>query len=130
LSNAYIHAERSAKKWGGEPTDYLAIHRWIDQVKSQVGDNRHRAVLHNAWGIHLAVDVFGNFITNSAGKRVFVKEIGEQHVIEDLGFIPSLSDCLAGLKLEPWLAGALARSERQPVMVSNRSLPPGHRLPQ
>jgi hypothetical protein len=48
LSNAYIHAERSAKKWGGEPQDYLAIHRWIDQVKGQVGDNRHRAILHGS----------------------------------------------------------------------------------
>ncbi len=118
MSNAYIHAERSAKKWGGEPQDYLAIHRWFDQVKSQVGDNRHRAVLHNAWGIHLAVDVFGDFITNSAGKRVFVKEIGEQHVIEDLGFIRALSECLAGLKLEPWMAGAFSNTERPAFEVA------------
>jgi hypothetical protein len=70
-ARCHVECERSAKKWGGEPQDYLAIHRWIDQVKSQLGDNRHRAVLlHNAWGIHLAADVFGDFITNSAGKRV------------------------------------------------------------
>jgi hypothetical protein len=119
MSNAYIHAERSAKKWGGEPEDYLTIHKWFDQVKSHLGDNRHRVVLHNAWGIHLAVEVFGDFITNGAGHRVFVKEIGEQHVLEDLGFIPSLSDCLAGLKLEPWLAGALANSNRQPAALSD-----------
>ena len=105
MSNAYIYAERSAKKWGGEPEDYLAIHKWFDQTKSQIGDNRHRAVLHNAWGIHLAVEVFGDFIMNRVGRRVFVKEIGEQHVREDLGFIPSLSECLVSLKLEPWLAG-------------------------
>ena len=81
-------------------------------MKSQVGDNRHRAVLHNAWGIQLAVEAFGDFITNSAGKRVFVKEIGEQHVVEDLGFIPALSECLAGLKLEPWMAGCSQSAER------------------
>jgi hypothetical protein len=52
MSNAYIHAERSAKKWGGEPADYLKIHKWLDQAKAQIGDNRHRVVLHNAWGIH------------------------------------------------------------------------------
>jgi hypothetical protein len=75
-------------------------------------------VLHNAWGIHLAVDVFGDFIVNSAGRRVFVKEIGEQHVLEDLGFIPSLSDCLTGLKLEPWMAGAMAMSERRQQSVT------------
>ena len=89
------------------------IHKWCDQVKSHIGDNRHRPVLHNAWGIHLAVDIFGDFIRNSADRRVFVKEIGEQHVREDLGLIPSLSDCLAELKLEPWLAGALARCQRR-----------------
>jgi hypothetical protein len=118
MSNAYIHAERSAKKWGGKPEEYLKIHKWLDQVKSHLGDNRHRAVLHNAWGIHLAVEVFGDFITKSAGRRVFVKEIGEQHILEDLGFIPSLGDCLAGLKLEPWLAGALTAPGTRPVSVS------------
>jgi hypothetical protein len=122
MSNAYIHAERSAKKWGGDPEDYLAIHKWFDQTKSQIGDNRHRAVLHNAWGIHLGVEAYGDFITNSSGRRVFVKDIGEQHVREDLGFIPSLSDCLASLKLEPWLAGALAESARpSAAVVSNSS---------
>jgi hypothetical protein len=117
-ASCHVECERSAKKWRGEPQDYLAIHLWIDQVKSQLGDNRHRAVLHNAWGIHLAVDVFGDFITNSAGKRVFVKEIGEQYVIEDLGFIPSLSDCLAGLKLEAWMAGALSNTVRPALEVA------------
>ncbi len=121
MSNAYIHAERSAKKWGGKPEDYRSIHLWFDQTKAHVGDNRHRAVLHNAWGIHLAVEVFGDFITNSADCRVFVKDIGEQHVTDDLGFIPSLSDCLAGLKLEPWLAGALAESARPSAMVASNS---------
>ena len=121
MSNAYIHAERSAKKWGGKPENYLNIHKWLDQVKSHVGDNRHRAVLHNAWGVHLAVEVFGDFLINSAEKRVFVKEIAEQHVIEDLGFIPSLADCLAGLKLEPWLAGALARPASPFSAVGDRS---------
>jgi hypothetical protein len=108
MSNAYVHAERSAKKWGGTPEDYLPIHRWLDQCKAHLADNRHRAVLHNAWGIHLAIEVFGDFITNSVNRRVFVKEIGEQRVVEDLGFIPSLNECLAGLKLEPWMAGALS----------------------
>jgi hypothetical protein len=45
---------------------------------------------------------------------VFVKEIGEQHVVEDLGFIPCLSECLAGLRLEAWMGGALSNvTQRQ-----------------
>jgi NDP-sugar pyrophosphorylase family protein len=88
MSNAYVHAERSAKKWGGTPEDYLSIHRWLDQCKAHLADNRHRAVLHNGWGIHLAVEVFGDFITNSANRRVFVKEIGEQQRGRGLGIHP------------------------------------------
>jgi hypothetical protein len=32
MSNPVVHAERSAKKWGGQPADYLAIHQWLDVV--------------------------------------------------------------------------------------------------
>ncbi len=39
----------------------------------------------------------------------------------DLGFIPALSDCLASLKLEPWLGGALARAERPSAAVAPNS---------
>jgi hypothetical protein len=121
MSNAYVHAERSVKKWGGTPEDYLTIHRWLDQCKAHLADNRHRAILHNAWGIHLAVDVFGDFITNSANRRVFVKEIGEQHVVEDLGFIPSLNECLSGLKLEAWMGGALSNPQQRQAPTAAES---------
>jgi hypothetical protein len=87
----------------------LPIHRWLDRRKAHLADNRHRAVLHNAWGIHLAVDVFSDFIKNSDGHRVFVKDVGEQHVVEDLSFIPSLNECLTGLKMESWMAGRFLR---------------------
>jgi hypothetical protein len=113
MSNAYVRAEISPQKSGGTPEDYLPIHRWLNQCKADLADNRHRAILHNARGIHLAVDVIGDFVTNSANRRVFVKEIGEQHVVEDLGFIPSLSECLAGLKLEAWMGGALSNLKQR-----------------
>lgn len=106
MSNPQVHAERSAKKWGGKSEDYLPIHRWFDSTKTHVPDNRHRCVLHNGFGIALAEEVFGNQITNSDHTRVFVRDIGEQHVWEDLGFIPSLAECLSGLPVEPWMAGA------------------------
>jgi hypothetical protein len=80
------------------------IHRWLDQCKADLADIRHRDPAQRL-GHNLAIDVFGDFITNSANHRVFVKEIGEQHVVEDLGFIPSLNECLAGLKLEAWMGG-------------------------
>ena len=42
MSNPQIHAERSAKRWGGTPEDYLEIHRWFDATKAHVPDTRHR----------------------------------------------------------------------------------------
>ena len=106
MSNPLVHAERSAKHWGGVAEDYLAIHQWFDATAAHVPDNRHRMILHNAFGIALAEQVFGPSITNAAGSRVFVREIGRQHVLEDLATIPSLAECLAELPLRPWMAGA------------------------
>lgn len=119
MSNPVIHAERSAKKWGGVPADYLAIHQWLDATKGHVADNRHRMVLHNSFGILLAEQVFGTDIVNSDKRRVFVRDIGAQHVMEDLGFIPSLATCLEGLPLSPWMAGALSRQPRESDVVES-----------
>ncbi len=63
-------------------------------------------VLHNAFGILLAEQVFGPTVMTSAGRRVFVRDLAAQHILEDLGFIPSLSECLASLPLQPWMAGS------------------------
>ena len=73
MSNPLVHAERSAKKWGGTPADYLAVHQWFDATKSHQPDNRHRMILHNGFGIALAEQVFGAAITNADGKRVFLR---------------------------------------------------------
>jgi hypothetical protein len=54
----------------------------FDSTRASLPDNRHRMVLHNAFGILLCEQVFGAAITNSAGKRVFVRDIGVQHVLE------------------------------------------------
>lgn len=116
MSNPLVHAERSAKKWGGKPKDYYPLHSWFDASKASLPDNRHRMALHNAFGMLLAEQVFGPAINNSAGRRVFVRDIAAQHILEDLGFIPTLAECLAELPLRPWMAGyrrAGARSRPQ-----------------
>ncbi len=117
MSNPLIHAERSAKKWGGLPADYHRIHLFFDSTKIQLCDNRHRMVLHNSFGIDLAIQVFGTTIINSVGNRVFVRDIGEQHVREDLGFIPSLAECLHELPVRPWMAGALPSQLKQQASI-------------
>lgn len=101
----FIHARSSAAKFGGVPEDYQKIHDWFDHSKMTLADVRHRAILHSSFGIYLAEEVFGTCITNSQGRQVSVRDIGEQHVMEDLGFIPTVERWLSGLKIEPWMNG-------------------------
>lgn len=98
------HSISSSKKFGGSPSDYLKIHDWFDQTKSHVGNNCHRAILHNSFGVFLAEQMFGHVITNSENKQISVREIGEQHIFEDLGFIPTVSDYLENLQYQPWMS--------------------------
>lgn len=101
----WLHAENSAKKFGGCPTDYLEIHDFFDSSKAHVADMRHRALLHNTFGIFLAERIFGTYLTNSDGQKVQVRDIGEQHVLEDMGQIPPVADYLAGMPMYGWLGG-------------------------
>lgn len=103
MANPYHHAVSSARQWGGEPDDYLAIHQWFDESKAFLPDFRHRALRHHAEGIFLMEQVFGPTLTTSAGRVVPTRWVGEQHVREDLGRIPTASDWLRCIRPEPWM---------------------------
>jgi uncharacterized protein DUF6915 len=96
MAHPYHHAVRSARLFGGQPGDYLAIHDWFDESKAHIADVRHRA-------LRLCEAIFGTTVTNSVGKAVPVRTIGEQHVKDDLGWIPSVKDWLENLQLQPWM---------------------------
>lgn len=100
-----IHANNSVRRWGGVAADYQAIHDFIDSSKACVPDVRHRAILHSAFGCFLAERVFGTFVTASNGRQVSVRDIAEQHIVEDLGFLPRLDQWLAHMPIEDWMAG-------------------------
>ena len=108
MSKPIIHANSSARKFGGVAEDYLAIHQLMDSSKGAIADNRHRTLTHNSWfvgpGGRLEL-AFGVQITNSAGRKVSVRDIGEQHILEDFGmkFIPSAQDYLAEMEMKPWM---------------------------
>lgn len=106
MTHPYYHAQSSAKLFGGAAEDYLAIHNWFDATKESFADFRHRALRHHAEGIFECERVFGVTITNSQGKHIPVRYIGEQHVIEDCGRIPSVSDWLSKIPPEPWMTRA------------------------
>jgi len=101
----WIHAESSARKFGGVPEDYIKIHDWFDQTKAHVPDMRHRSILHSSFGIYLCEQFFGTFLINESGKTVQVRDIGEAHVLEDLGFIPTVQDYLQDMPFYAWLGG-------------------------
>jgi len=93
--NYLTHCKNSAKRHGGKWEDYVKVHKWLDQTKNHVADLRHRVILHNSFGVDLCVQVFGDTLENSDGKRVSIRKLAEEHIIEDQGCIPSLSDVLA-----------------------------------
>jgi len=98
------HSMTSVKIWGGKIEDYQAIHDWFDATKETFADARHRALRHHSQGIFEAERVFGSAITNSDGRLVPVRYIGEQHVKEDCGGrIPTVADWLSSIKMEPWM---------------------------
>lgn len=99
----YIHAKNSVRRYGGQIEDYLPIHDFFDSTKAAWADVRHRAVLHSSFGIYLVEKVFGTTITNSDGKVISVRDIGEDHVVEDCGQIPTIEKWLSNLPVEDWM---------------------------
>jgi hypothetical protein len=105
MAHPYHHAVSSAKKYGGESADYLALHQFLDASKAHMADFRHRALRHHSEGIFLLETFFGTTIMNSADRVVPVRFIGEQHVLEDLGRIPTVADWLGRIQPETWMLG-------------------------
>src|SRR4051812_16316236 len=130
----YFHAVSSARRWGGRPEDYQAIHDWFDASKGHVPDLRHRALRHHAEGIFFCERLFGVTITTSAGRAVPVRQLGEQHVLEDLGRIPTAYDWWSNLAVRPWmlrpgrrsvdleLAGTESAGVEPPYTLAGRSI--------
>lgn len=103
----FIHAKSSAAKFGGKPEDYLPVHDLMDSSKSSLADVRHRALFHSAFGIFMVEKMLGTTLTNSDGRQVSVRDVAEQHVMEDLGFIPTVEAWFRNMRIEPWMHGAV-----------------------
>ena len=105
MAHPYHHAESSARKYGGEASEYLKYHEFLDASKSHMADFRHRALRHHSEGIFMLEALFGSTITLSTGRVLPVRFIGEQHVLEDLGRIPTVADWLGKIQPESWMLG-------------------------
>lgn len=131
MANPYHHAVSSARKWGGQPEDYQALHDFFDESKAHMADFRHRALRHHSEGIFALEAKFGKTITNSSGRIVPTRWIGEQHVKEDLGFIPTLKDWFQHIQPQQWMHRTPVVLEKQlelqsdPIVITDR-VPEGH----
>lgn len=150
MAKPWIHAESSARRFGGAPEDYIKIHDLMDSSKEVFPDNRHRALTHNSWFIFICEKVFGHNIqvrtdencpncdgkmndlepfdimgqnvqkvfmdsmcmcngTGKLSKNVSVRDVCEQHILEDFGnkFIPTAQDYLEHMEFQDWMNNAV-----------------------
>ena len=124
--NSWYHAKAAAKRWGGTPENYLEIETFIDSSKAHIADARHRAMYHHSAGVFLCARIFGDTITvqrENGGVQVPVRLIAEQHIIEDLGWIPSPNDYWQHAILAGWMSGAKLREE--PLSAFGLTAPDG-----
>lgn len=101
----FLHSKIHVKKYGGVPEDYADIDDFIDSTKQAVADVRHRAILHSAFGCFLVEKVFGRTRINSAGKEYSPRDVAEDHIQQDLGFIPTMEHYLKNMQIQPWMSG-------------------------
>lgn len=99
MAHPIMHSKSSVKKWGGQISDYQAIHEWFDATKAWVGHSIHRVFRHHSEGIFEMEKIFGTMLTNSDGNVVYTRYVGEQHVREDCnGYLPCAKEWLDNLK--------------------------------
>lgn len=151
VANPWHHAVSSAKRWGGEPEDYLAVHSWFDASKAHLADFRHRALRHHTEGIFECEREFGPTIDVTIGwsvggemfkdkaeaafrardlhglpptaafeehvtrvtKKVPTRWVGELHVMEDCGRIPTLADWFLHIVPQSWMNRSRPLSREQ-----------------
>ncbi len=106
MAHPLEHCKSSVRKWGGEWSDYIAIHNWFDETKKWIGHSKHRMFRHHSEGIFECEKIFGKSFINSDGKTVYTRYVGEQHVKEDCnGYIPTAKewvDMIASGKPKEW----------------------------
>jgi hypothetical protein len=104
--NSWYHAKSAARKWGGTPEDYIAIEEFIDSSKKIIGDVRHRSLYHHTEGVWLCQSIFGR-TRLIGGRQIPVRLIAEQHIMEDLGWLPSPSDYIKDMTVSAWMGGKM-----------------------
>ena len=134
MSKPFIHAISSARRFGGKPEDYEEVHSFMDSSKSATPINTHRALTHNSWFIsnilerihfcnscEMTQDNRFPYIINSQDIKVSIRDVGEQHILEDYSnkFIPTAQDFLENLNFQDWMQNGI---KGKPSSYKNISL--------
>lgn len=125
MANAHIHSKSSARKFGGIPEDYLTIHIKMDCSKAYFPSNVHRALTHHSFWIHeVMIPIFGYTFKNSDGKDICVKDVCEQHILEDFGmrFIPTAQDYLENMEFKDWMQNGMKDTPSSFSKLNNKKL--------
>jgi hypothetical protein len=124
MANAHVHAVSSARKFGGTPEDYMALHEKMDCSKGYISDNRHRALTHNMfWIKEVMIPIFGYMIKRASdGKEVCTKDICEFHILEDFGlrFIPTAQDYIENMDFKDWMQNGMSDSPSSVKKIENK----------
>lgn len=102
MSHAAYHAHSSVNAFGGTMEDFLPIHEWLDRSRGGTSSILHRFLSHHTQGIQDCVAHFGSTITISTGRKVPTSLIAEQHIVEDLGFCPTMDDYIQMMVAPRW----------------------------
>lgn len=113
MGNIQFHSESSARRFGGVADDYVAIHKFLDQSKLYLADWRHRALLHNTFGIALCEQIFGDlYYRNSDSGAVATRTVAEVHILEDMKAILTPAEFLREMPIRSWMNGLTAAQRR------------------
>jgi hypothetical protein len=111
MANAWIHSKSSARRFGGEPEDYMPIHEKMDCSKAYFSSNVHRVLTHHMfWVMEVMIPIFGYmFKRKSDGKEICTKDVCEQHILEDFGmkYIPTAQDYLENIDFADWMQNGM-----------------------
>lgn len=117
------HANGSVNKFGGEVSDYLPIHDFLDASKQVIADLRHRFLTHHTFfTTHIVEKIFGSAIRNSSGRVVAVRDIAELHLLEDfrMQFMPSVQDWGVCINLQ-WWQNAITETSANPLHYAKKA---------
>lgn len=106
----FLHSRIHQKRYGGLESDYADIDDFIDSSKAAMPDVRHRAILHSAFGCFIVEQMFGRTRMNSDGKEYSPRDVAEDHILQDLGFIPTMEQYLNNMTIQGWMSGTEKRN--------------------